>query len=482
VAIEKEIHSVSDGRLSRLERYVIGGLLAMNAVAIALVVRHALFPYPADISDGGILSSSWQIVTRGPIYNEISRPPYVFNIHNPAFIYLSALVIHLFGPHPAGPRILAEVMLLGAAFWVYLSVRSTTGSRPAALIAALFLPVERYVVKRTGLATCDQSALFFSTLGMYLWLRGDGWRRASPAAFALGFFSKQGAVFAPLACLGAMLLRGRMRTAAAFALVWVGLIAAGVATCYGIWGKPFIVNTFVYMFEKPFAMSRGLGQTLGFAAHYPLAILAAIWGLRRARLDERAAAIGIYALTGAISGLMSGIEGASPSYVFDLAAALAMSMGLFWPEISGRFAATKGGARVVLAAALAAQGILVVEGVIYRGHVLWGRAHATAEDARRAALYDEAGAIVLDEMPGYDFGRAGRAYSTDAHQFAQMMRSGAVPADALVREVEQRTFSAVVVPVTAPRWSVFDERLRDAVRRNYSLKEKQPNEDLYVRE
>ena len=89
-------------------RTVIALLAATAATVLALAVRSAWHPYPFEPGDGGTLSSAWHIVSRGPIYNEIGDMPYVFNIHNPVFIHLSALMMYLFGPRPEGPRLLAE--------------------------------------------------------------------------------------------------------------------------------------------------------------------------------------------------------------------------------------------------------------------------------------------------------------------------------------------------------------------------------------
>ena len=139
-------------------------------------------------------------------------------------------------------------MLLGAAVFVYLCVRRLGGSVTAAAIAALLLPVERFVVKRSGLAICDFSALLFSMMGLWLWFCAGRRRYLAVLAFVLAYFGKQSAVVAPLAAFAGLVFERNgvtAKRALLFPALWVVGVAAGLAFVTALLGKAYILNTLV---------------------------------------------------------------------------------------------------------------------------------------------------------------------------------------------------------------------------------------------
>jgi hypothetical protein len=460
-------------------RTAIALLAALNAAVLALAVRSAWHPYPFEPGDGGTLSSAWHIVARGPIYNEIGGMPYVFNIHNPVFIHLSALMMYLFGPRPEGPRLLAVAMLAGAAAFVFLTVKRATGSTAAALVAGLLLPAERAIAKRTGLAVCDFSALFFSMLGLYLLQTRKNWPLAA-AAFALGYFSKQSAIAAPIAGIAALLFERRGRQALVVSSLWLACLGAGFLIAWRVWGKAFFLNTLAYGTVTSFSPLAGLVSIGGFVAAYPLLTLAIGMNAWRAVKERRGTVVPFYVAGGLVVAYLSGNEGSSVAYFFDLEAGAALSAGLMWPEVSRRLCAQAAPNGGLLRWAVAGQLALTAAAAFYGNDSLWTRGNHDRYDEVRASLYQAADAVVLYQIPGCELGRSSMNFSTDPHRLAQMLKAGVVARAQMLRLVKERAFTAVIMPVDNDAHGLFDEALREAVKENYVVLEASPKEEYYV--
>ncbi|MCD6406140.1 MAG: glycosyltransferase family 39 protein [Planctomycetes bacterium] len=438
---------------------------------------------PIEPSDGGMLSSAWRVSQGKRIFNVLDEPPYIFNIHNALFIYLSAAVFNLTGPVLWGPRLLGLVFFAGTAGVVFLFVRRRTDSIGAGLVAGLFVLVERHFFARTALAVCDYPAIFFSVLGLFLWDSSGRRKWLAPLAFALAYFSKQSAVLAPAAVLLALVLSRSWREAARFLATYILAMAAGFALAGLLFGRAYFLNTLFYGVKGTFSIRRGARSLAVTPALYPLAFCTVGWMLARGKGAARLA-VPLYAALGAALAFTSGRAGGSRAYSFDLAAALALSAGLAWPRIAGFFAEPSRRVPTLAVAVLFIQMAMVPFGA-FSGHdlrakwMLWKDAPARGVYAARKASFERKG-MILSGYTGYDVGTAGRNFTTDPHRLGQLLKTGVLSREPLEAAVEKRTFSAVIIPGRDRGFGIFDQRLKAAVRENYRCTLTLEGEEYYI--
>ncbi len=468
--------------LSRLI-FVACGLLLLLLVFRAAACISA--PYPIEPSDAGMLSSA-QVVAEGRnIFNVLDGPPYVFNIHSPLFIYLSALAVRLIGPSPFGPRLLAVFFLLGTAGLVSAFVKRRTGSPRAALVAGIFVLLERHFVSRLGLAACDCSAIFLSALGLYLFDSPGRKRLAAPVVFALAYFCKQSAFLAPVAVIIALALSRSWRRVLFFTVSYVALMALGFAVAWFALGKAFFVNTLSYGVTGPFYLTAAVRHVGATVVFYPAAFLAAAGALFDRKRPLLRFLLPAYLLLGGMLAFTAGREGGSKAYSFDLAVVLALSLGLFWPRIEAFLTAPRA-PRAATAVALfvflqlGAVSLGVAEIVEFgeTSRMLRGAWPEGKHSARRAFFAREG--LVLSRYAGYDLGAPGRNFTTDPHRLGWLLEAGVVDRAPLVDAVKSRMFSAVVIPIGKSHWKIFDEDLKAVVRENYSLQRTFGNDEYYL--
>jgi len=442
-------------------------VLVLLFIAVTLrIAPNFLYPYPLEAGDGGMLSSAWRVATGSPIYNPVQHAPFVFNIHSPIFIHLSAFILKLFGPYAGGPRLLAELMLIGASFFVFLTTRRLTGSITASIVAALVLPLERHVVRRSGLAICDFCSLLFLMAGVYFWVVGGKWRWAAVASFVLAFFSKQSAVLVPQAVmLTALVERKRLRI-----LLYEGayllLMGAGFGVCWLIWGKAFFLDTMYYGTVTRFDPWVGFLSILLTVATYPLFFIAAGWAVMRAFRRKTLIPAALLP-AGLIQAYLVGNAGASHAYFFDLSAALALSMGLFWPYLVAVMERTQARTRRIALVFVVVQAVLIFSAALYKseGRGVFLESQIKGE-AQHVSMYERPG-MVLSTRTGYDLGRVGMDFTTDPHRLGQLLIAGLVPREEIERLVRERQFSAVIMPADEDPLGIFDANLRRLVEGNY---------------
>ncbi len=438
---------------------------------------------PLDPSDGGMLSSAWRVSRGERIFNVLDKPPYIFNIHNALFIFLSAAVFRLTGPMLWGPRLLGLVFFAGAAGVLFLFVRRHTGSVGAGLVAGLFMLVERHFFSRAALAVCDYPAIFFSVLGLYLWDSADRRKNLAPLAFTLAYFSKQSAALAPAAVFLALVFSKSWREAARFLVAYVLAMAAGFVLAGLLFGRAYFVNTLFYGVKGTFSIWGGTRSLAVTLALYPLAFCAVGWVLARGKGATRLV-VPLYAALGTALAFTSGRAGGSRAYSFDLAAALALSVGLTWPRVASFFAEPSRRVPALAVAVLFIQMAMVpfgaFSGLDLRARwMLWKGAPARGVYAARKASFERKG-MVLSGYTGYDVGTAGRNFTTDPHRLGQLLQVGVLSREPIKAAVKSKAFSAVIIPAPGRGFGILDERLKAAVRENYRRTLTLEGEEYYI--
>ena len=326
------------------------GLLALNAVSfLAGAWTLTRFPFELDYGEGIVLWQADRVLRPSEAYHPIDRYPYTVFHYPPVYHLLARLCrIVIDDPLVAG-RVVAWVSALAVALFVGLIAKvgiegRTKGGVAAAAMASLLvfhLPTIDWVPNMR----VDVTALAFSLLGLFVFLRCPGGRGAAVAgaAFVAALFTKQSMIAAPGAALGVLLLTGRTREAATMATV----LAAGGGGLAGlltvITGGEFLRHTVAYN-ANPFDVAQlagfmvtnvlGMNALVGLALALPLTLQAT--RRHRAAVGDHSAMGGqtarrtavLYFLTAFSVSLTAGKLGAWKNYFLEWNVACCILIGL----------------------------------------------------------------------------------------------------------------------------------------------------------
>src|SRR5687768_5077824 len=162
-------------------------------------------PYSKDYGEGCVLALTQLLAERGTYFQPLSGYPLVHGIYPPVFLALNALGHLAFGPSLFFPRLLSVLATLASFALVFLLLRKSTDVG-LALSGAALLGVPWFVQTWVPLARVDMLAIALTLLGLLLASDSRRSPLLSYAPLVLAFFTKQSALVAPAALLGALLL------------------------------------------------------------------------------------------------------------------------------------------------------------------------------------------------------------------------------------------------------------------------------------
>ncbi len=447
---------------------VIFSLSILAAFVVVRIVMHVIYPYPLDVGEGTDIDAAWRVANGRSIYNIVTEPPYFFTIYNPVLFYLSGLVLWLAGPVTAAARMVSVAFYAGAAVVIYLFIRRETSSAKAAVIAALFFVVERHVMSRAGYLVTDWPGIFFSLLGLYLWRAEGGRRYWAVVSFALAFFSKQTSLIAAAAAFSALFLEGKRGGSIKMFAVFLAFVAAGLTLCGLLFGRPYFINTLRYASIAPLEIHRSFRHIAVTLALYIVPMAA--WPVLAVKSikDRRLLLVALYGFFGLLMAFMSGKVGASRSYLFDLAAALSLVVGLLWVKVEALSRAGK--ISFAVAAVITVQVFLAAVGANYRFGIYGDKTNSDflADTAIHEAFQTTDGMIFL-RAPGFTIGSRAEGASDDFYKMTQMIEAGALTEEVFLKPVREKKFAMVIMPVDEGPWILFSPAIQDAITEHYKI-------------
>lgn len=268
---------------------VVIGLLALNAV-VFLAGAWALtrFPFELDYGEGIVLWQTDRVLHLREAYHALDRYPYVV-FHYPPLYHLLARLCRIVFPDPlVAGRVVALASAVGVAVLVGLIVglgtRGPTRRTVAASVIASLLVFHLPNINWVPFMRVDMTALFFSLLGLFVFLRRPGIRGCALAglAFVAALFTKQSMVAAPGAVLGVLLLAGRTREAVTLGSVMAATGGALAGLLSLATDGQFVRHTVAYN-ANPFDLAQlarfmvsnllGMNALAGLALALPLTML-----------------------------------------------------------------------------------------------------------------------------------------------------------------------------------------------------------------
>lgn len=273
------------GHLRTIYASVLFTLLLFGGIAFIFGTFHKVFyPFGLDDDEGAVWWEAAHVTNLSILYHPIQQYPYFVVPYPPVFHAVTWLVSRGTGDFLIAGRLICVFSALGISLLFALIVWHASPQRIPVLIrgsGAVLSSLLCFRLDSLGLYIpemgVDLLAIFFTFLGVYLFIRG-GQRPivlcGAFTCFVLAVFTKQTMVAAPLACLAACTLINRGKAVRYF-LLCVSLGVAGLG--YLVWatGGEVLKSLFLYNASQPFSIRHAVrGMQINFEGMLPIAIVA----------------------------------------------------------------------------------------------------------------------------------------------------------------------------------------------------------------
>lgn len=453
------------------------------------------YPFELDFGEGVVLNQTTLLMT-GRMYGPVgAEPPYVISNYPPVFHFFVGILSLLTGNMLATGRALSvlsallSALIIGVLVWraVRPEVRRLPRGLSAAMAGLSFLSVS-YVASWAPLMRVDLLAESLALGGVLLFVAGvTRGRRVywSALPFLLAVYTKQTAIAASAACVGAALLlnpRVSMRLAGL-------LIAAGVgafAVLNWLTGGQFYIQTVAanantYDWHRTVFFLSDLKDR--YAVECAIATIGAVslwrglWPLRgsvRNRQSWTRAVLGTYLFTTFIVSLTVGKIGSEVNYLIEFMGAVCVCVGVAVADGFAPEGTTSAGAHSSLSALfIPALLLLGTAGFPKRAAIEWLEIPPPEREREMARLVELVrnvdGPVLSEDLTLLLL--AGKPVEFQPCDMAHMVYQRLWDASGFVRRLEQQDYRLIVLKGdlndSAPRDDSFSPPMIAAIRNAY---------------
>lgn len=192
-----------------LKKIVMAGLIIYALFYFFQSFIIITFPYQISYPEGSILNQSHLISKGESIYKGINEYPYLVTNYPPLYPLLCAPFMKLFGISFVYGRLITFLASIFISWIIFIILKNET-SREIAAMSALFFIASSYIYKNTPFFRVDILGLFFSLMGIYLFLKTD--KLIIPIIFFIAaLYTKQTFISAPMALAIYLFLTNKKR-------------------------------------------------------------------------------------------------------------------------------------------------------------------------------------------------------------------------------------------------------------------------------
>jgi len=314
---------------------ILFALLSIECAFFAYrAVNFCFYPYPLENGEG-ICVHFTQLLQQGRLYKGIDNFPLIVANYPPVFMALNSIfgqMLNTYNPFLSG-RIVSILSIIGSAVFIYKIVygkyRSITGS----IIAAVVFFVFPWANVEGIICRVDMLAGFFSLAGLYFILK-DGSRNLLYSAifFLVSLFTKHTLWAAPIAGFSYQIIRNK-REGTKYAVLFLLCGMAGFFILNLLTEGEFynhLIKFNIYKFDPDRLYSY---LKLFFIKSVFLWVFV-LCSLKR--IKDIDAVFYIYIFLGILLIILTGREGSSSHYFFELTYGLSICCGLSASLFSGR--------------------------------------------------------------------------------------------------------------------------------------------------
>jgi hypothetical protein len=422
---------------------VIAGCLATFWVA----ARRIPLRFSVNFEEGNALNAALRITRGETPYPPVGGPPYVVNPYGPAFYYATAPLVKFFGVSFTTPRLMVLASGILAALFIALLLARWTGSWQVAFSFGLLYLALPLVRNWIFVLRADLFAVALTLAGLYAFCVSR--RTAWPALlFLAAIYAKITLVAAPIACLLYLMLAGERRRAWRLA-GW--MVASGLAVLGAL---EYVTHGWLafHLFlthPDPYSFSRYAAIILPYALlDIVLLIAAAALAVRDFR--RRAFSLPLlYFLAASVTTLTAGKMGSDPNHLLEWQAAMCLAAGCGYQELRSRPKPEPVTALMPIGLAL-----IVLVSIPHSARP----AHDLAGCAAAYRFVEKHPGQLLSESPGVAVLAGRKVWLSNSFEYAFLGRAGRLDQEPLVRLVQERFFSLILLDNDLPE---LEKRARE---------------------
>ncbi len=315
--------------------------LVIMLLQLALFILRAqqliTFPYDLTSGEGLVLRDAIQIRQGGPLYTDPNQYPYIVSVYPPIFPMIVALVSQITGIGLQASRMVSVISTLlicvGIGLIIYLETRCSL----SAIVSGLFYLSSVFVYQWSAFGRVDTLAVLWSVVAVLIVFYRLNLPSVILAAVvcAVGIFTKQTAIAAPLAIAIYILLTDR-RLGLLF-LLSLGLIGSALfAALTWLTHGQFYLQTIQYNVQS-YSVPALLSFVRAFVLLHPgFLLVAATYVSSKLWRREMISLPMLYFLTAGAMTWTAGRAGSSINYFLEFIAAAIILLGLYWGELGSR--------------------------------------------------------------------------------------------------------------------------------------------------
>jgi TM2 domain-containing membrane protein YozV len=443
------------------------------------------YPFPLDYGEGPLLDQILRMAHFENIYrNNFSSPPYTISNYPPFFIMVQVPLYWIFGPALWYGRMISIICAFVTAFFIFLTIFTLTRNWIGSVVGGLLLIAFPYIRQWSIFSRIDELALALSWSALYVTVRYVGKTADRP-------LQKRGFWLATALFVGSIYTRQTYAMAAPFAAVtWLILgshermksqVGLAIKLGLAVWGISLALFLFINVLTRggfylnivasninPFyweTVYRHMQEIL--SSFYPLLILAGLFLLLERWIKKEHSQIwplaASYLLAASAGSLMIGKTGSSINYLFELCAALSLTVGAAVAWIGRLKWGGKIWVQIIMIAALAFQLSSLTDwnGMDFSGfgNFLTNRV-AHKENIERLAqnVKNAPGIVLADEYMGL-IPLANKRLYFQPFEFKQLAEAKIVDETSFVGEIRECNFDIVLLynpdkwPAVLMRWT-----------------------------
>jgi hypothetical protein len=306
------------------KRTLTGLVLTATFIRLAFASSRVSVPFELDYEEGNVLNAALRILHGQTPYPDPASFPYTLNPYGPIGYATAAIGTKLFGVSLFGPRLLVFVAGIATMAIIALLIAKLSDDWHVGVLFAGVFACSPLVKLWLPLLRVDFLAIFWSVLGLYIFLAKPRLWWIAAVAFSLAFLTKPTAIAAPLACVLDLMLRKRVVAALGFSATYLGIISASVF----VFGKNFIFDL-TRTHPDPYSLKRALALYFVALISAQLVLGVLVYGIAFGfRWTNQSRALGFYFAASSLAALSGGKLGSETNHFLEWTAALCIVGGL----------------------------------------------------------------------------------------------------------------------------------------------------------
>jgi len=287
------------------------------------------------------------------IYTDINNPPYLGAVYAPVYMGILSTMAPIVGSSFVAGRTVSLFAALFIGFFIYRILKRETNSTYYSYVGALLFFASHYVYTWSSRYRPDFLGIFFSTCGIYLFLKYRHNRKIflSIPLFLLAFFTKQSFLAAPGAILIYLFFNDR-KMFVKFGLAIMGGVGCSLVLLNFITDGQYFLHTIKFLQTNPIYFMHSVPFFYKMLIIYPIILIFALLYLLHGVRRIHSVYIWWFIATITVAAYTASKEGAWINYFIELFAVICILVGMSLHKLKEDFMPSQAKQQMSLLAAV----------------------------------------------------------------------------------------------------------------------------------